>query len=95
MGTADRLRFQKRSLSLKKRMPIPAVVPLPPELHNTHNMNIQLNSPDMYAGKVNSYGLIHDDESSLDVSSPRDNHSPMVLIILYTFLSINFDFYCF
>ncbi|XP_065166513.1 rho GTPase-activating protein 190 isoform X5 [Atheta coriaria] len=79
VGTADRLRFQKRSLSLKKRMPIPAVVPLPPELHNTHNMNIQLNSPDMYAGKVNSYGLIHDDESSLDVSSPRDNHSPMLL----------------
>lgn len=77
-GTADRLRFSsKRSFSLKKRIPIP-VVPLPPELHNTHNLNIQLNSPDLFSGKPNSYSIMHDDESSLDVSSPRDNNSPMV-----------------
>lgn len=75
----NRSRFsQKRSFSLKKRVPIPAVVPIPPDLHNTHNLNIHLNSPDLFSNKPNSYGNIHDDESSLDVSSPRDNNSPMV-----------------
>lgn len=76
----DRHKFsQKRSFSLKKRLPIPAVVTLPPDLHNTLNLNIQLNSPDIFSGKLNSsYGVMHDDESSLDVSSPRDNNSPMV-----------------
>lgn len=74
----NRSRFsQKRSFSLKKRVPIPAVVPIPPDLHNTHNLNIHLNSPDLFSNKPNSYGNIHDDESSLDVSSPRDNNSPM------------------
>jgi glucocorticoid receptor DNA-binding factor 1 len=70
-GTTDsRNRFsQKRSFSLKKRVPVS-------ELHNTHNLNIQLHSPDLFSIKPNSYG-IHDDESSLDVSSPRDNNSPM------------------
>lgn len=75
--TESRHRLQKRSFSLKKRGLVPAVVPLPPELHNTHNLNIQLNSPDFYNTKMNSYSTIHDDESSLDVSSPRDNNSPM------------------
>lgn len=77
-GTADnRLKFvQKRSFSLKKRLPIHAVVPLPPELHNTHGLNIPFN-PELF-GKPNSYTMMHDDESSLDVSSPRDNNSPMV-----------------
>jgi hypothetical protein len=72
-GTTDsRNRFsQKRSFSLKKRVPVS-------ELHNTHNLNIQLHSPDLFSIKPNSYG-IHDDESSLDVSSPRDNNSPMVV----------------
>lgn len=80
-GTTDsRHRFsQKRSFSLKKRVPIPAVVPIPPELHNTHNLGIHLNSPDMFSPKPNSYRSIHDDESSLDVSSPRDTNSPMVI----------------
>lgn len=78
--TADsRHRFaQKRSFSLKKRLPIHATVPIPPELHNTHGLNIQLNSSEMFGGKPNSYSIMHDDESSLDVSSPRDNNSPMV-----------------
>nr|XP_022914892.1 rho GTPase-activating protein 190 isoform X6 [Onthophagus taurus] len=72
----DRRRFvANSSYSLKKR-PIPVVVPLPPELHNT--LSIQLNSPELFSGKPNSFpGMIHDDESSLDVSSPRDNNSPM------------------
>lgn len=76
-GAAEsRHRFaQKRSFSLKKRLPIHAVVPLPPELHNTHGLNI-----DLFA-KPNSYTMIHDDESSLDVSSPRDNNSPMVIYV--------------
>ncbi|XP_031336151.1 rho GTPase-activating protein 190 isoform X8 [Photinus pyralis] len=75
-GTGDsRTRLsQKRSFSLKKRG-VPAVVPIPPEIHNTHNLH--LNSPDLFSAKPNSYGNIHDDESSLDVSSPRDNNSPM------------------
>lgn len=73
-----RHRFQKGQYSLKKRLPIPASVPIPPELHNAHNLNIQLNSTDLFAAKLNSYGNVHDDESSLDVSSPRDNNSPMV-----------------
>lgn len=55
---------QKRSLSLKKKLP---------DLPNSHHFNIQLNSLDLYPGQ----GLMHDDESSLDVSSPRDNNSPM------------------
>ncbi|CAH1109193.1 unnamed protein product [Psylliodes chrysocephalus] len=60
-----RMRFcQKRSLSLKKRMP---------DSVNSHHFNIQLNSMDLYQ----SQGMMHDDESSLDVSSPRDNSSPM------------------
>ncbi|XP_018330563.1 rho GTPase-activating protein 190 [Agrilus planipennis] len=62
---------QKRSFSLKKRVPVPVVVPVPPELHNTHNLN--LNSPDLFLVKPNSYVNIHDDESSIDVSSPHDN----------------------
>ncbi|XP_060516601.1 rho GTPase-activating protein 190 [Cylas formicarius] len=62
-----RMKFsQKRSQSLKKRIP---------DLPNTHNYNI--NSLDLYTGHSNSYSLMHDDESSLDVSSPRDNNSPM------------------
>ncbi|KAK9758629.1 RhoGAP domain [Popillia japonica] len=76
--STDRQKFQqKRGASLKKRLPIPAMVTLPADLHNTLNLNIQLNSPDIFSGKLNSYGAIHDDESSLDVSSPRDNNSPM------------------
>ncbi|XP_066261136.1 rho GTPase-activating protein 190 [Euwallacea similis] len=61
-----RMKFvQKRSQSLKKRHP---------DLPNNFNM---LNSLDLYTGH-NSYGLMqHEDESSLDVSSPRDNNSPM------------------
>lgn len=80
-GTSDsRNRLsQKRSFSLKKRVPVPASVPIPPELHNTHNLNIHLNSSDLFSNKPNSYSNIHDDESSLDVSSPRDNNSPMVV----------------
>lgn len=83
-GTHDsRMRFQKRTFSLKKRAPIPATVSLPPELHNTHNLNIQLNSSELFPSKLNSYGNVHDDESSLDVSSPRDNNSPMVFNAVY------------
>ncbi|XP_044740901.1 rho GTPase-activating protein 190 isoform X2 [Chrysoperla carnea] len=67
-----RHRLQKRPSSLKKRSPIPVALPYPP---NT-NFNIQLNSPDMF-NKQNSYGNVHDDESGLEVSSPRDN-SPLV-----------------
>ncbi|KAL1491496.1 hypothetical protein ABEB36_012085 [Hypothenemus hampei] len=65
-----RMKFvQKRSQSLKKRIP---------DLPNatSHNFNM-LNSLDLYTGPSNSFGLMHDDESSLDVSSPRDNNSPM------------------
>ncbi|CAH1985676.1 unnamed protein product [Acanthoscelides obtectus] len=51
---------QKRSLSLKKRLP---------DLQNSHHFNVQLNSLDLYLGQ----GLMNDDESSVDVSSPRDN----------------------
>nr|CAI5846228.1 unnamed protein product [Callosobruchus analis] len=51
---------QKRSLSLKKRLP---------DLQNSHHFNVQLNSLDLYLGQ----GLVNDDESSVDVSSPRDN----------------------
>lgn len=81
--STDRQKFQqKRGASLKKRLPIPAMVTLPADLHNTLNLNIQLNSPDIFSGKLNSYGAIHDDESSLDVSSPRDNNSPMVRVRL-------------
>lgn len=63
-NTDIRLRFsQKRSLSLKKKMP---------DIPNSHHY-IQLNSLDLYTGQ----GPMHDEESSLDVSSPRDNNSPM------------------
>ncbi|ENN78679.1 rho GTPase-activating protein 190 [Dendroctonus ponderosae] len=63
-----RMKFaQKRSQSLKKRIP---------DLPNSHNFNM-LNSLDLYTGQANSYGMMHDEESSLDVSSPRDNNSPM------------------
>lgn len=87
-------RFQKRTFSLKKRVPIPASIPIPPELHNTHNLNIQLNSSELFTSKLNSYGNVHDDESSLDVSSPRDNNSPMVIYkILHILKFINIFFF--
>lgn len=76
---SDRIRFiQKGSFSLKKRTTTSG---LSSDIHNTHNLNIQLNSPDLFSIKPNSYGVMHDDESSLDVSSPRDNNSPMVIIL--------------
>lgn len=87
MPVESRHRFQKRTFSLKKRLPIPASIPIPPELHNTHNLNIQLNSSELFTSKLNSYGNVHDDESSLDVSSPRDNNSPMVRKPLFYFYS--------
>lgn len=58
-----------------------SVVPLPPEFHNTHN----LNAGEIFSGKTNSYTMMHDDESSLDVSSPRDNNSPMVWFMIVIF----------
>lgn len=88
----SRQRFQKRTFSLKKRVPIPASIPIPPELHNTHNLNIQLNSSELFTSKLNSYGNVHDDESSLDVSSPRDNNSPMVSGNFYVKIYNNLNF---
>ncbi|XP_017768448.1 PREDICTED: rho GTPase-activating protein 190 isoform X5 [Nicrophorus vespilloides] len=83
-STTDRMRFGKqRSFSLKKRLHAAhGVGCIQQDLHNTHNLTMPLNSPDLFSSKVGSYGLIHDDESSLDVSSPRDNHSPMSSRIL-------------
>lgn len=88
----SRQRFQKRSFSLKKRLlvpvPVPASMPVAPELHNAHNLNIQLNSADqLFSAKHNSYSTVHDDESSLDVSSPRDNNSPMVSCLRFSLLA--------
>lgn len=55
-GTHDsRMRFQKRTFSLKKRVPIPATVSIPPELHNAHNLNIQLNSSELFPSKFSFF----------------------------------------
>ncbi|XP_034252390.1 rho GTPase-activating protein 190 isoform X9 [Thrips palmi] len=68
-------KLEKHSFRLKKRTlgpaPRPPVVPNPPSLDN------DMFSPTSKMKLEGSYGRIHDDESSLDVSSPRDVNSPL------------------
>ncbi|XP_026272441.1 rho GTPase-activating protein 190 isoform X2 [Frankliniella occidentalis] len=68
-------KLEKHSFRLKKRTlgpaPRPPVVPNPPSLDN------DMFSPSSKMKLEGSYGRIHDDESSLDVSSPRDVNSPL------------------
>lgn len=68
-------KLEKHSFRLKKRTlgpaPRPPVVPNPPSLDN------DMFSPSSKLKLEGSYNRIHDDESSLDVSSPRDVNSPL------------------
>ncbi|GLH15540.1 Rho GTPase-activating protein 190 [Gryllus bimaculatus] len=87
-ATQSRQKYQKHSMRLKKKSgsttlaPVgPPVVPNPSELRGHPYVPHLQSDNDVLSSKIKmdvSYGIGHDDESSLDVSSPRDVNSPMV-----------------
>ncbi|KAL0271513.1 UNVERIFIED_CONTAM: hypothetical protein PYX00_008585 [Menopon gallinae] len=85
-SSRSRSKLHKKSLRLKKRIggkvPVgqPVRIPIPPELRTPHIMQQhQFNSGLSVDSDIlgNAPYTLHDDESSFDVSSPRDINSPL------------------
>ncbi|KAK6631018.1 hypothetical protein RUM44_003190 [Polyplax serrata] len=84
-SSRSRAKLNKKSLRSKKRIgkvPVgqPVRIPIPPELRTPHIMQQhQFNSGLQVENDIigNPSYVLHDDESSLDVSSPRDINSPL------------------
>lgn len=84
-SSRSRTKLHKKSLRSKKRIgkvPVgqPVRIPIPPELRTPHIMqqhqfNSALTADNDIIG--NPPYTLHDDESSIDVSSPRDINSPL------------------